>query len=467
MALPSFPVWLRTAARRTLQVTVWSGVVYLLTGYLAMQIRPAPTVLAATASVTPEAHHVLVSGVLSVHSERSHDAVGSIEDVAAAARRTGLDFVVLGDHPGDWMEAGLEAMAPRRERGVLLVPGLELPVAGIGRTLVVGLDTLPKRWEGDVASLSARVDSLAGFVSVVHPRSPRSREAWTGLDAPGVHAWESFDVSEMARLRLEDRWAPYHIASLLGGLFTGQGHGALAGLWRKSSATRALASYDSVRVSRPVVLTGGLNHHPKVRFGSLLFPAYRPFFRTVVNHVVLPEELPDDPQEGRARILEALKKGNLFVTLGPGGEARAFCLHGLTPGEAPAEMGDHLPYRDGSVIRMRLPGKMRGRPLVRILRDGTEVAWLSARKGQIVEWPVPEAGVYRVEVYTFWARLGPWVLHLRPWIFANPVGVEDSGDPPPGRPGAVGLPGGAVPGRGPGGLERGQAPGESPTPAGP
>jgi len=415
--------------------------VYLVAGFLTLRLVPAPESVAA-ASLDPrdllaamdrdgadaegrdpaaEGRFTVVRGALSVHTGRSHDAEGTLDEVAAAAGRTGLDFVFLGDHPGDWMHETSDALAPRRTEGVLLVPGLELVISGVGRTLAVGLDTLPARWEGSVAELVARADSVGAFLSVVHPRSPRSRERWNGLEAPGVHAWESFDISEMARLRLKDPWATYHVATFLGSLAVGRGDAGLQGLWRERTGTAALLSYDSARAATPLTLTGGLNHHPKARVAGGLFPAYDPFFRTVVNHVLVEDGgLDPDPVTARGQIVAALKAGRVYVTLGNPDGAQGFRMEGTGAQGGAVQMGERAPWQGGGEIRVRLP-EDGGALLLRVVRDGGEVGWIHARAREEVRVPVDEPGVYRVEVFRAGMRLGGMRLGFRPWILSNPV----------------------------------------------
>lgn len=363
----------------------------------------------------------VVRGALSVHTERSHDAEGTLEEVGAAARRTKLDFVILGDHPGPWMEEGARAFRPRVLADVLVVPGLELVVAGTGRTLAVGLDTATALWEGSLEALTRRADSLGGFLSVVHPRSPRARERWTGADAGTVHAWESLDISEMARMSTGDIWLPHRVVSLLGGMAVGGGQGTLARMWRNGTRTPALLSYDSARAVRPVALTGGLNHHPKARLGSLLFPHYEPFFRTVVNHVTVEGGLGGDPVEARGRLLNALRKGRLFVTLGDSDGARGFDVYGSNGGDPPAPMGGRTGWRPGSALHVQLPPDGPERTLVRLVGDGGRDLWLEVEGRDELAIPVESPGIYRVEVFRPGLPLGPWRFDLRPWILSNPV----------------------------------------------
>src|SRR6187200_1211701 len=62
-----------------------------------------------------------VRGAIHVHTNRS-DGSGSVDDVAAAAARAGLQFVVFSDH-GD---ARRPAMAPSYRHGVLCIDAVEI-----------------------------------------------------------------------------------------------------------------------------------------------------------------------------------------------------------------------------------------------------------------------------------------------------------------------------------------------------
>lgn len=439
LRLPLLPRRLRTGLRWCRNGAACLALLYLAVGFVVLNLSVGPAEVQSAslfagavesgegvrpveeAAVEPIPGYTVLRGALSVHTGRSHDAEGTLEEVAAAARRTDLDFVVLGDHPGDWVDDPAVSMAPHHREGVLVVPGLELVVSGIGRTLAVGLDTLPRRWEGSVESLVQRADSLDGFLSVVHPRSPRSRERWDGLDAPGIHAWESFDVSEMARMRLKEPWAGYHLASFLGGLLVGRGEGSLAALWKERTTTPALLSYDSARVAQPMALTGGLNHHPKARLGWLLFPRYEPFFRTVVNHLLIPGEPATDPVEARDQVLETLRAGRLYVTLGDPERAAGFAFRGVAAGGERVEMGGGAPLGEGAALVLRSPPAAPGPLLVRVLRDGVEEGWVQTEAGQEFVWPVTAPGAYRVEVFRGGVRLGSARAGFRPWILSNPV----------------------------------------------
>ena len=74
-----------------------------------------------------------VRGALHVHTIRS-DGSGSVDDVAAAAGRAGLQFVVFSDH-GDGRRP---VLAPSYRHGVLCIDAVEISSAG-GHILAIGL----------------------------------------------------------------------------------------------------------------------------------------------------------------------------------------------------------------------------------------------------------------------------------------------------------------------------------------
>ena len=130
-------------------------------------------------------------GALSVHSGRSHDAEGSLEEVAAAAVNTDLDWLVLGDHPRDWaLEPGV--FEPRRIDGVQLSLGAEMVIEESGRTLVVGLDSVPRSWHDGLPGMAELARSRGGFTSIVHARSPSYGESWKVPSVEGADAFEAF-----------------------------------------------------------------------------------------------------------------------------------------------------------------------------------------------------------------------------------------------------------------------------------
>lgn len=413
--------------------------VYLALGYVTTALRRAevegPT---PPTRPLPALHGRLVTGVLSVHTGRSHDARGSRRQVAAAAAGAGLDFVVVGDHPRDDRRPGWRIWEPRFLEGVLVVGGQELRSPEAGKVLAMGVDTTYKRWEGDYASFVRFLEREEATAVVVHGRGRRGSERWVQPTARGMDGWEILDVSESARRRLAGPWSLYHALTLLVGLPLGLGDEALLHTMREGFEVPAVAAWDSLRLDARLTATAGLNVHPKVEVGSALLPPYGPFFRTLRTHVVLDGGLPPDPVEARAALAAGLRRGSVFVSMGEDEKARDFRFAALLGPENPKTGrrevvtmgGAGSPAQRDAVLRAGFAKAGSGtdgsprRLLYRVVRNGREVARIP---GPELEWPVPGPGLYRVEVHRYAARLGSVFFRLRPWIVTNPVDLRGGG----------------------------------------
>src|SRR5690349_7909511 len=84
-----------------------------------------------------------VRGAFHVHSNRS-DGSGTVDDIAAAASRAGLQFVILTDH-GDGTRT---PDAPSYRSGVLTIDGLEISTTG-GHYAVIGMPASPYPLAGE------------------------------------------------------------------------------------------------------------------------------------------------------------------------------------------------------------------------------------------------------------------------------------------------------------------------------
>jgi 3-deoxy-D-manno-octulosonic-acid transferase len=403
---------------------VWILVAYLLLGYLTTAIHIVPAQRAPPgAPILPLPSSAQLTGVFSVHTQRSHDARGTRAQLARAARDAGLDFVVIGDHPPDDRRPDWELWGPEFREGVLVVGGQELRAPEAGKILAMAVDTTYKQWKGDYEAFRNLLERERATSFVVHGRGPRGSERWVHSTTEGIQGWEVLDMSEFARHRLTGLWGPYHLMLFLVGLPLGLGDEALLHTMRDGFSTPAVAAYDSLRLRGPLTATAGLNHHPKMQIGPWLLPPYEPFFRSLRNHLLVETATPVDPESARDFLAREARDGGLFITVGDDAGARWLSL---TIGAA--GMGEEVPFRAGDLLRAGFSGEGReevGRVVYRIMRNGEEVTWTL---GPDLDWEPPSPGFYRVEVYRYSARVGSLFFRLRPWIFTNPVGLRGPGD---------------------------------------
>ena len=358
-----------------------------------------------------------VQGVTHVHTERSHDSRGTPAHVARTAKQTGLDFVLLGDHPSD------KRPPPAREvqliDGILVAFGYEIVLPEIGRVVAVDLANPGQQRDWTPTELHERFRADSVTAIVVHGRSPRRRERWKTGQTLGMHGWEVLDISEAARRELKGPWSLYHLFSFLINLPLGRGHESLLRTERLGFGAPAVAVFDSLSRNAPLTALAGLNHHPKWMPGGVPFPPYTPFFRTYVNHLVLAGPLPRDPDAALDSVSGVIRRGHAFVSLGDARRAQGFRLAATAPGVQPVPMGGRVRLRPGAVLRTSDMGAS-GRLVFRVIRNGQPIG---AFRGRSLAIPLRDPGVYRVEVFRYTARLGSLFFDLRPWIFSNPVRV--------------------------------------------
>lgn len=397
-------------------------VLYLAGGYVVPRVDwiPAqPAIEVDAFGIPPLAPAgVRAAGVLHVHTQRSHDAVGSESEVLRAAREADLDFVILADHRSGDSPEELWRTQARYEEGLLLVRGQEISLGrDVGRVLVFGLDTAVTQWQGSLDDLGRRLESDAATAIVAHSRSPRTRDSWRPRETPGIAGWEVFDFADVGRARLKDPWVVYHLLALAASAPIGRTHESLLRLHRKGFDQPAVAAYDSLYPWTRSTALGGLDAHPKTRVAGRLLPGYAPFFKSMVNHVELPEALPRDAAAALELLGAGLSAGGAFISFGNTQLARNFSLQLVLPGRGAVGIGRAAAWEEGQFLRAGFWGGPTERLIYRVVRDGEHRAWVS---GAELAWPLDEPGVYRVEVYRYTLRLGPLTWNLRPWIFANP-----------------------------------------------
>jgi len=248
-----------------------------------------------------------VRGAFHIHSNRS-DGSGSVEAIAAAAARAGLQFIILTDH-GDGTRT---PDAPAYRSGVLTIDGVELNTTG-GHYAAIGLPASPYPIAGTPADVIEDVHRLGGFGFAAHPGSPRPSLAWQGWDAPidglewinGDSEWRDEPRIPIARALLTYLLrAPQSMATLL------------------DRPERVLRQWDELAATRPIVALAGIDAHARLGFRQrtdpdaapihVPLPGYESSFRTFSNHVALDAPLSGQADADAGRVIDAIRNGRVY-----------------------------------------------------------------------------------------------------------------------------------------------------------
>lgn len=359
----------------------------------------------------------VVRGAIHVHTTHS-DGAGTPEDVAAAAHRAGLDFVILTDH-GDGLRM---PDRPRYVDGVLVIDAVEISTAD-GHYVALGIGQAPYRLAGDARDVIEDVHRLGGFGFAAHPDSPKPDLRWREWTA-------SLDGVEW--VNADSDWRDETRATLARVLVTYwfRGPESIAGTFDRPVET--LARWDRLSSTERIAAIAGADAHERLPLrpgaepgegASLHVPSYESSFRAMSNSVRLGVPLTKTDASAAsdaALLLSAIRAGHVFTVI-DGVEGPARLDFHAESADGRAEMGDDLV----SAGRVRLSAAITPPDpdaTVVIMKDGHDVATPTADSATtaIVEPGEPPA-TYRVEVRLPGAPGTPPV----PWIVSNPIYVRD------------------------------------------
>ena len=396
----------------TLAAAVLAAAFLFLAFNLQQRARPLP-------ASTPGVPTAL--GSFHIHTNRS-DGSGSPDDVAAAAARAGLNFIVLTDH-GDGTR---QPDAPQYRHGVLVIDGVELSTER-GHYIAIGLPQAPYPLRGDARDVVEDVKRLGGFGIVAHPHSAKPGLRWHEWDAP-------FDAMEWLNADTEWRDEGWQQVARALARYPFRPIETLAALLDRPDAT--LARWDLLTERRPVVALAGADAHARAgwmdddvagyrRGWFLRIPSYDASFRTFAMRVALERPLANDAASDAVQIISSLRRGAVYSAIDAVGAPAVLDFSATASGQriasgdvfhdtaAPLTFSARVNARTGGVMVLLKDGRiLTQNPLPLLTHEGA---------GE---------GTYRVEVYLGDAPGEPPI----PWIVSNPIYVRPVGwgtTPPP------------------------------------
>ena len=356
-----------------------------------------------------------VRGVFHVHTTRS-DGSGTVEQVARAASRAGLRFIVLTDH-GD---ATRPPDAPMYRHGVLVVDAIEISTEG-GHVVALGLPKSPYPLGGEARDVVEDIRRMGGVAIAAHPASRKSDLRWTDWRVPvqgleylnGDSEWRDEPAWQLARALLAYPVRPVE---------------TLASLFDRSE--EAIRQWDALSKTRRVVGLAAADAHGRVGLRAqepyrgrlaLPVPGYESVFRSM--SIALPQAHLSSHAPVDARVvLDEIAAGRVFSSVDALGRQPAFEFT-AAGGEVVATGGEALAVE--GPVRIAVVAQAPPDARIALLRDGVQVI---ESPGPLLRHDVgPEPAAYRVEVRMPDAPGEPRV----PWIMSNPIYVNRGGDDTP------------------------------------
>jgi hypothetical protein len=371
-------------------------------------------------------HDGTVHGILHIHTNRS-DGLSDLDEIAAAAARAGLHFIVFTDH-GD---ATRTPDPPVYRSGVLCLDGVEISTSG-GHYVAIDMGAAPYPLGGEPRDVVDDVHRLGGFGIAAHPDSPKKELAWGGWDAPfdGMEilnpdtGWR-VHVSRRGRqsmLRLLEALLayPFRSTETIGDLLT--------------DSREARSNWTALTMTRHVVGIAGVDAHAKLALKSadpgdnryaLPIPGYESSFRALSVHVLPSEPLTGDAAGDAHRVFQSIRHGRLYTAVDAWASPPSFTFTASNDHGTVSEGEDLQPGHE-VVLHVRHNGP--DRFTTTVWRDTEVIA--QDRPEHDLTLTVDPLGVYRVEVRD------PNRIGAPAWITSNPIYVREiapvvSPAPPP------------------------------------
>ena len=368
----------------------------------------------------------IARGAIHVHTTRS-DGSAEPADVAAAAARVGLNFVIFTDH-GD---ATRQPDAPRYVDGVLCIDAVEISTEH-GHVLALGLPQSAYPLGGEARDVLDDIHRMGGLGIAAHADSSKSELRWTDRDIA---------IDGLEWINADSEWRDESFGSLARALMLYPVYGARGLATLLDRPASVLRHWDDLTLARRVTSIAGSDAHarlgirnlgePEGTGSALHLPSYENTFRMFSN--VLPSAtLSGDAQQDAQTVLDAVRHGRVYSIIdaaaGPG--ALEFTA---ASGSAAASMGDQMTVTEPATIRIRVSGPD---DVETVLIGNGEV--VHSTLGTTLDYQVPDTPTttaYRVEVRLPGAPGNPPV----PWIVSNPIylgrGIGGpAADPPPAKP---------------------------------
>jgi hypothetical protein len=340
-------------------------------------------------------------GNVHIHSLYS-DGGGSVADIAQAASKNGLDFIVLNDH--EYMTDSLHLEEEGLRGKVLVLMGIEIGeryhhyLAFNIREIIRGRGLSPQE-------IIDRVGEQQGLGFLAHP----FEKGMPFHEHSIAYTWNDLEVERYTGIGIWNflsRWKE-RVRSPM--------HGLWCLLFKQTSlkgpSRRTLAFWDSKCRERRVAAIGGSDAHGHAfSFGLLRFKpfSYRVLLNTINLHILLREHLSAEFTQAKEQIFRAIGQGRLFIAHDGLDSARGFAFSYETASRKTWHMGEEHDFEPGTVS-VRLPASCR----IRLVRNGKMAGeW----KGRNVRVEIRQEGVYRIEVEKHVPLFG-W----KAWIFSNPI----------------------------------------------
>jgi hypothetical protein len=349
--------------------------------------------------------------ILNVHMHTTYsDGSGTHAQIAESALRANLDAVIVTDH--NVFVGGLDGYYQKDGKRVLLLVGEEvhdpLRQPQKNHLLVFGAGREMCTYGADPQRLIDQVQKSEGLAFIAHPH-----ENALPMFGETDISWINWDVRGFTGLELWNGMS--ELKNVIHTYFDALFYAFFPQYIARGPLISTIQKWDELTAQgkRIFALGGSDAHCLNMHLGPLrkkVFP-YEFHFRSINNHLIVPEQFSGELLSDRKMVINALRQGHFFIGYDLPSPTRGFSFTARNR-EGTALMGDEIELFDGVTIQIRLPGPTE----CRLIKDGKVFkAW---NDREILTQTVNQPGVYRVECYI------EYLGRRRSWIYSNPIYIR-------------------------------------------
>lgn len=335
-------------------------------------------------------------GAVHIHSTYS-DGTSNIKEIASHAKKAGLSWIIITDHNNmKGYNNGEEGIYD----GVVVLIGEEISPDLSNHYVALGLSQAISENQSPLEFIQ-EVKRQNGFGFIAHPDENLSRK-----NKYRALRWEDWSISGFDGIEIWNYlsdWANQHNSkSLICDYFNR--HKLLNG------PTRAVLSWwDSINNNSDKLIPaiGGADAHTFIyNLLGIKITAfnYIDCFKTIINCINLPEIMPNNFNEAKIVILNALKQGNnTIINRRFFKKADEFEFY-VETNLRNFYTGEVVSLENSKKLVVKIPENAK----IKLIYNGVE---LIEKKGKFLEYSNLKAGKYRLEIYC----------KSKPCLFTNPI----------------------------------------------
>jgi hypothetical protein len=339
-------------------------------------------------------------GAIHLHSNYSHDATATVDEIMQAAIDARLDFVIITDHNT------IGAKIDKKEgwyKNTLLIVGEEISPP-FNHYIIIGDKPFENMQKLNKKPPQEFIDEVnkngwIGFIS--HPdRGPVKQFGilpcwwidWNVKNFTGMCLWDFMTdwLEKVDRPNVTIELHKNFVNYLTG------------------PKQETLKKWDELCcIQKTVGICECDNHRYPIKFMGkdiIVFP-HEDVISVLTNHILLQEPLSNDPVSAQKQILDAIKEARLYFSFDKIVDPTGFSFT-IKHTQDIAQMGSQFSLEKHAEISVSVPLDAE----VLIICNGKTIFQKHSRN---LSYKIEQKGVYRIEVR----------LNQRPWIFSNPIYV--------------------------------------------